>query len=88
MSFIREGGRAGVIKYASGGITGELSWEMLVGEFDLVIYGTSCRWLTPEARAMTKPEVLALAQQVADEWNVRIDVDLGDGSADVGPRRG
>jgi hypothetical protein len=86
MRFKREGGRAGVIKYVSGDQAGELEWEMLVGPFDLVIYGASCRWLRPESRALTKTEVLALAQEISDEWSVRIDAAFSDGSEDVRPR--
>ena len=85
--FRKDGGRTGVIRYACGDRRGELEWEMLVADFDLVINGDRCRWTAPEEASMTRQEVRALAQELATEMNVRVDLAFSDGSEDVSPQR-
>jgi hypothetical protein len=82
--FRLEGGRAGVFKYDDGHQQAELEWEMLVGgDFDLVVYGQSCRWTAPESRSMTKDEVRELVRALVVETKFRIDLAFADGSEDM-----
>jgi len=74
--FKLEGGRAGIIRVREGEMMGELDWEMLTGQFDMVIYARSCRWTTPKAQPMTTDEVLRLAEEVAKDMGIKIDVAL------------
>jgi|SRR5580658_3841290 hypothetical protein len=84
--FTIEGGRGGLVKFDDGVRRGQLDWEMLgAGEFDLVIYGESCRWTAPEVRKMTREEVTGLAQELAVSVRARIDLSFADGSVDLGP---
>ena len=83
--FFIEGGRAGTIHYNEGERRGHLDWEMLIGEFNMVIYADSARWTAPERRAMTKDEVRALVRELVTETKLRIDLAFSDGSEDIRP---
>ena len=81
--FQSKGGRAGLFRYTDGNKRGELEWEMLVGDFDLVIYGESCRWTEPESRHMTREEVRNVVRELVAETKLRVDLAFSDGSEDM-----
>ena len=81
--FKREGGRGGLIRVRENGLSGCLDWEMLVGELDMVIYGSSCRWEVPVRQAMSRDEVLRLAKELAAEELIRIEVSFSTGPSVV-----
>jgi hypothetical protein len=81
------GGRAGVITFREGAATGELEWEMLVREIDMVIYGERCAWTSPERRPMARADVTRLTQELANEMRIKIDVAFSDSSEIVSPTR-
>jgi hypothetical protein len=74
--FKLSGGRAGTVQYDSDGCRAELSWEMLVGEFDMVVYTRGSRWVIPEERSMTEDEVRELVKKLAREMKINIELAL------------
>jgi len=52
----RRGGRDGYLEYRVGEQLGRVEWEMLVREFDFVIYVQTLSWFQPESRAFTVDE--------------------------------
>ena len=56
---------------------------MLLGEFDIVIYGESCRWTAPESRQMTREETRSVVRELVAETKLRVDLAFSDGSEDM-----
>jgi hypothetical protein len=83
--FNLEGGRAGLIRVRENGMSGSLNWEMLVGELDMCISAGSCWWEGP-SRVMSREEVLRLAEELATDMRIRLEVTFPDGSSSVFPR--
>jgi hypothetical protein len=83
-SFVREGGRAGYFKYMDADRSGQLEWELLAGQHDLVIFGESCWWTSPDQRQMTKEEVRTLVRQLATAQALCIDLAFADERETVG----
>jgi len=79
------GGRAGTIVYEQGDEVAELSWEMLVGNVEMVIHAAACQWTAPALRPMGADEVIALARRLASALPGRIEVALDGGSQIVDP---
>jgi hypothetical protein len=63
----KRGGRDGFIEYRVGDQTGRVEWEMLVREFDFVIYVQTLSWFKPESRAFT-PEESQRFFETLDKW--------------------
>jgi hypothetical protein len=78
--------REGLITFREGDVAGELEWKMLVGDLDLVIYGDRCRWTAPDSWPMLRAEVKRLAQELADDMRVKIDLAYLDGSEILAPQ--
>jgi hypothetical protein len=83
--FKLEGDRAGFARFREGDAQGSLEWEMLVGEIDMVIYPGSCWWMLPREARMQPDEVRRLAQELANEMRINIDVAFHDGSEILRP---
>src|SRR5688572_23263041 len=76
------GGRTGTISYRVSDTAAELSWEMLAGDIEMVIYASECRWTAPSVRAMSADEVIAIVRQLATALPGRIEVAF-DGTSQV-----
>ena len=63
----RRGGRDGSIEYRIGDRIGRVEWEMLVREFDFVIYVQTLSWFQPESRAFTPDESQRFFETL-DKW--------------------
>ena len=74
--FKLSGGRAGTVQYDSDGRRAELSWEMLIGEFDMVVYARDSRWVLPEERSMTEDELRDLIKKLAHDMKINIELAL------------
>lgn len=85
--FHLQGGRAGVITADEDGNIAELSWEMLVGELDMVVYGESCRWARPERRAISAEDLQRLVGELATEMRIDVELDVGGSSTVFRGRR-
>lgn len=79
------GGRSGTIVYEAGDAVAELSWEMLAGDLEMVIYASECRWTAPSVRAMSADEVIALVRQLATALPGRIEIAFNSTSQVVEP---
>jgi len=78
--FKLEGGRAGFARFREGDAQGSLEWEMLAGDIDMVIYPGSCWWRLPLEARMQPDEVRRLAQELANEMRISIEVAFHDGA--------
>lgn len=78
--FELSGGRAGVVHDADDGRRGGLSWEMLVGEFSMVVHAEGCRWVLPEEREMTPDEARELTQKLAADMKINVELALSTGT--------
>jgi hypothetical protein len=83
--FKREGGRAGLIRVRENGMSGYLDWEMLTGDLDMGISGDSCRWDSPNDHAMSRTDVLRLAEELATDMKIHLEVTFPDGTSSVFP---
>ncbi|MEP7274188.1 MAG: hypothetical protein ABI882_22025 [Acidobacteriota bacterium] len=79
------GGRAGTVFYEGGKRVGELGWEMLIGDVEMVIYASQCRWNSPETRPMTRAEIVDLVRLLASALPGRIEVAFGSSSQIIDP---
>jgi hypothetical protein len=77
--FQLQGGRAGFARFRENGAEGELEWEMLAGEIDLVIVPGSCSWRAPRENRMRADEIRRLAQELATEKRMTIDIAFPEG---------
>jgi hypothetical protein len=63
----RRGGRDGYLEYRVGDQLGRVEWEMLVREFDFVVYVQTLSWFQPESRAFTVEERQRFLETL-DHW--------------------
>jgi len=63
----KRGGRDGFIEYRVGDRIARVEWEMLVREFDFVIYVQTLSWFQPESQAFT-PEESKHFFETLDKW--------------------
>ena len=78
--FRLSGGRAGIIAYQNGERRAELEWEMLVGEFGLVVYADRARWRAPADQPLTRDEARELLRELAKEMKTNIELAFSDGT--------
>ena len=78
--FKLSGGRAGTIQYDSDGRRAEVSWEMLVGGFDMVVYAGDSRWVLPEERPMAEDELRELTRELTREMKINIELSFSHGT--------
>jgi hypothetical protein len=85
--FLIDGGRVGVVTFNDGADRGQLEWETpgSISAFDIVIFGESGWWSTPEARKMSQREVRDLANELAVAMRVRIELWLSGRSEVIRP---
>jgi len=84
--FKLQGGRAGRILVHDQSRDGYLEWEMLARDLDMEIFGNACSWERPTLQAMSKEDVLRLAEELADEMKIRLEVTFSGESAAVFPK--
>ena len=80
--FRLRGGRGGVITAREGSRVAELHWEMLIGEFDMVIYGDQSTWVKPEPSSLAIQDVIRLVGELARDMRINVQLDFG-GSSQV-----
>lgn len=69
VEFSFQGGRCGVISGKIDGRTGHMEWEMLVGEFNFVIYRGSGCWPGKEKVKMSELEEVRFLEEFASWAN-------------------
>lgn len=65
---------------------GFLEWEMLARDLDMAIFGDVCCWERPTRQPMSKADVLRLAEELAGELKVRLEVIFSGQVAAVYPK--
>jgi hypothetical protein len=81
--FKLQGGRAGRILVKERSRSGYLDWEMMARDLDMEIFGDSCFWERPEPLAVPREDVLRLAEELADEMKIRLEVTFSAETAGV-----
>ena len=80
LKFKFSGGRSGMIYVTEGDVLGQMEWELLTRDVDLVIDAGRCFWTAPTMTTMTRADVLRLAHEFANETHLRVEVAFSDGS--------
>lgn len=74
------GGRAGKIVARDGNRVAELSWEMLTGELDMVVYGGESTWTKPECLPVPADDLQRLVGELARDLRINVELDLAGSS--------
>lgn len=78
-----QGGRSGFIRFEDGERRASLEWETLVGEVQVVVYASGCKWTLPTEMPMARADIEAVVQECANLRGVIACVSFPNGSETV-----